>query len=39
VDAYTQLKMDDLAADAQRVLDLNPVVTGKTATKKPATDS
>ena len=26
VDAYKQLKMDDLAADAQRVLDLNPVV-------------
>jgi len=43
VDAYKQLKMDDLAADAQRVLDLNPVVQPviqKTeATKKPATDS
>lgn len=26
VDAYKQLKLDDLAADAQRVLDLNPVV-------------
>lgn len=26
VDAYKELKMDDLAADAQRVLDLNPVV-------------
>lgn len=25
VDAYKALKMDDLAADAQRVLDLNPV--------------
>jgi len=34
VDAYKQLKLDDLAADAQRVLDLNPLVT-----KKPATDS
>ena len=26
VDAYKELKMDDLAADTQRVLDLNPVV-------------
>ena len=26
VDAYTQLKLDDLAKDAQRVLDLNPIV-------------
>ena len=26
VDAYKELKMDDLAKDAQRVLDLNPVV-------------
>jgi outer membrane protein assembly factor BamD len=26
VNAYKQLKMDDLAADAQRVLELNPVV-------------
>lgn len=26
VDAYKELKMDDLAKDAQRVLDLNPIV-------------
>ncbi|HEC20609.1 MAG TPA: outer membrane protein assembly factor BamD [Gammaproteobacteria bacterium] len=38
VEAYTQLKLDDLAADAQRVLDLNPAVTDQqsTANKKPA---
>jgi outer membrane protein assembly factor BamD len=30
VDAYKELKMDDLAADAQRVLDLNPVVKSTT---------
>jgi len=26
VDAYKELKLDDLAADAQRVLDLNPII-------------
>ncbi|MDT8385569.1 MAG: outer membrane protein assembly factor BamD [Gammaproteobacteria bacterium] len=38
VDAYKQLGMDDLAQDAQRVLDLNPVVKSTT-TAAPETDN
>jgi outer membrane protein assembly factor BamD len=39
VESYTQLKLDDLAADAQRVLDLNPVVTQENTTEESDTDS
>lgn len=38
VDAYKELKMDDLAADAQRVLDLNPALKSA-ATPAAETDS
>ena len=41
VKSYKKLKLNDLAADAQRVLDLNPVVseTGDAKNEKPASDS
>lgn len=41
VESYKQLKLNDLAADAQRVLDLNPVVAEPEVpeSEKPASDS